>query len=205
MQFAHILRICTHHLSSFTELLLTSTGQATMTAEISTMRLDIGDIQEALKNHDSWTFGEPFCVSTGVCIYGGNGSSRFIKPWLNRGDVPSKWGCFTFGRKHGPVEPSGVFHYAGSTLRPLLEGGFLSFRTPIITDQHSRMVPHQKRKPFNSVTVLGISRLSAYKVWLSAGDVPVEKPAPVGKWFIPGLHPSQVQDGHVSQFADREP
>ena len=25
-----------------------------MTAEISTMRLDIGDIQEALKNHDSW-------------------------------------------------------------------------------------------------------------------------------------------------------
>ena len=29
-------------------------GQATMTAEISTMRLDIGDIQEALKNHDSW-------------------------------------------------------------------------------------------------------------------------------------------------------
>merc|ERR1712000_271803 len=27
---------------------------ATMTAEISTMRLDIGDIQEALKNHDSW-------------------------------------------------------------------------------------------------------------------------------------------------------
>ena len=28
--------------------------EATMTAEISTMRLDIGDIQEALKNHDSW-------------------------------------------------------------------------------------------------------------------------------------------------------
>ena len=27
--------------------------EATMTAEISTMRLDIGDIQEALKNHDS--------------------------------------------------------------------------------------------------------------------------------------------------------
>ena len=26
---------------------------ATMTAEISKMRLDIGDIQEALKNHDS--------------------------------------------------------------------------------------------------------------------------------------------------------
>ena len=30
--------------------------EATMTAEISTMRLDIGDIQEALKNHDS-SFG----------------------------------------------------------------------------------------------------------------------------------------------------
>ena len=29
-------------------------GNAAMTAEISTMRLDIGDIQEALKNHDSW-------------------------------------------------------------------------------------------------------------------------------------------------------
>merc|ERR1712070_914418 len=29
-------------------------AEATMTAEISTMRLDIGDIQEALKNHDSW-------------------------------------------------------------------------------------------------------------------------------------------------------
>merc|ERR1712193_258812 len=28
--------------------------EATMTAEISTMRLDIGDIQEALKNHGSW-------------------------------------------------------------------------------------------------------------------------------------------------------
>merc|ERR1719265_1669438 len=28
--------------------------EATMTAEISTMRLDIGDIREALKNHDSW-------------------------------------------------------------------------------------------------------------------------------------------------------
>ncbi|CAE8608425.1 unnamed protein product, partial [Polarella glacialis] len=28
--------------------------EATMTAEISTMRLDIGDTQEALKNHDSW-------------------------------------------------------------------------------------------------------------------------------------------------------
>merc|ERR1719390_45827 len=28
--------------------------EATMTAEISPMRLDIGDIQEALKNHDSW-------------------------------------------------------------------------------------------------------------------------------------------------------
>merc|ERR1719305_192741 len=28
--------------------------EATMTAEIPTMRLDIGDIQEALKNHDSW-------------------------------------------------------------------------------------------------------------------------------------------------------
>lgn len=28
--------------------------EATMTAEISTMRLDIGDMQEALKNHDSW-------------------------------------------------------------------------------------------------------------------------------------------------------
>merc|ERR1712118_610932 len=28
--------------------------EATVTAEISTMRLDIGDIQEALKNHDSW-------------------------------------------------------------------------------------------------------------------------------------------------------
>merc|ERR1712222_192354 len=28
--------------------------EATMTAEISTMRLDIGDVQEALKNHDSW-------------------------------------------------------------------------------------------------------------------------------------------------------
>merc|ERR1711933_334278 len=28
--------------------------EATMTAEISTMRLDIGDIQEALKNHYSW-------------------------------------------------------------------------------------------------------------------------------------------------------
>jgi chromosome segregation ATPase len=28
--------------------------EATMTAEISTMRLDLGDIQEALKNHDSW-------------------------------------------------------------------------------------------------------------------------------------------------------
>merc|ERR1712032_991187 len=28
--------------------------EATMTAEISTMRLDIGDIQEALKNHDPW-------------------------------------------------------------------------------------------------------------------------------------------------------
>lgn len=28
--------------------------EATMTAEISTMRLDIGDIQEALKNNDSW-------------------------------------------------------------------------------------------------------------------------------------------------------
>merc|ERR1712056_116796 len=27
--------------------------EATMTAEISTMRLDIGDIQEALKNHDT--------------------------------------------------------------------------------------------------------------------------------------------------------
>ena len=27
---------------------------SSMTAEISTMRLDIGDIQEALKNHDSW-------------------------------------------------------------------------------------------------------------------------------------------------------
>merc|ERR1711933_466740 len=31
--------------------------EATMTAEISTMRLDIGDIQEALKNHDSWMEG----------------------------------------------------------------------------------------------------------------------------------------------------
>eukprot|EP00931_Biecheleriopsis_adriatica_P040455 TRINITY_DN2318_c0_g2_i1.p1 TRINITY_DN2318_c0_g2~~TRINITY_DN2318_c0_g2_i1.p1 ORF type:complete len:669 (-),score=189.78 TRINITY_DN2318_c0_g2_i1:39-2045(-) len=28
--------------------------EASMTAEISTMRLDLGDIQEALKNHDSW-------------------------------------------------------------------------------------------------------------------------------------------------------
>merc|ERR1712159_104990 len=28
--------------------------EATTTAEISTMRLDVGDIQEALKNHDSW-------------------------------------------------------------------------------------------------------------------------------------------------------
>merc|ERR1740133_401061 len=28
--------------------------EATVTAEISTMRLDMGDIQEALKNHDSW-------------------------------------------------------------------------------------------------------------------------------------------------------
>ena len=28
--------------------------EATMTAEISTMRLDIGDVQEAVKNHDSW-------------------------------------------------------------------------------------------------------------------------------------------------------
>merc|ERR1712226_1260493 len=28
--------------------------EATMTAEISTMRLDIGDIQEALKAHDAW-------------------------------------------------------------------------------------------------------------------------------------------------------
>ncbi len=28
--------------------------EATMTAEISTMQLDIGDIQEALKNHDLW-------------------------------------------------------------------------------------------------------------------------------------------------------
>ena len=28
--------------------------EATRTAEISTMQLDIGDIQEALKNHDSW-------------------------------------------------------------------------------------------------------------------------------------------------------
>merc|ERR1719506_1378620 len=28
--------------------------EATMTAEISTMRLDIGDMQEAMKNHDSW-------------------------------------------------------------------------------------------------------------------------------------------------------
>ena len=28
--------------------------EATMSAEISTMRLDIGDIQEALKNHDYW-------------------------------------------------------------------------------------------------------------------------------------------------------
>ena len=35
-------------------ILTTLHGQATMTAEISTMRLDIGDIQEALKNHDSW-------------------------------------------------------------------------------------------------------------------------------------------------------
>merc|ERR1712048_770567 len=28
--------------------------EATVTAEISTMRLDMGDMQEALKNHDSW-------------------------------------------------------------------------------------------------------------------------------------------------------
>jgi len=28
--------------------------EATMTAEISTLRLDIGDVQDALKNHDSW-------------------------------------------------------------------------------------------------------------------------------------------------------
>ena len=29
-------------------------SEATVTAEISTMRLDMGDMQEALKAHDAW-------------------------------------------------------------------------------------------------------------------------------------------------------